>query len=73
MTVTVTPAIEALVGYLQASKGVDRYEFYDSAGEPDPVQARTCAERLRGRLGPHLGVVARVEQSGNRVTMTLID
>lgn len=73
MTVTMTPALEALVGYLHASGGVDRYEFRDDAGEPDPVQARTCAERLRSQLGPHLGVVARVEQSGNRVTMTLVD
>lgn len=73
MTTTVTPALDALVGYLNSIGGVDRYEFYDVANEPDPVQARTCAERLRSRLGSHLGIIARVEQTGNRVTMTLIE
>jgi hypothetical protein len=73
MPATVTPAIEALVGYLHSCGGADRYEFFDTANEPDPVAARACAERLRSSLGSHLGTVARVEQSGNRVTMTLIE
>ena len=73
MTTTVSPSIEALVSYLQNCGGVDRYEYFDTANEPDPVAARACAERLRSRLGSHLGSVARVEQSGSRVTMTLVD
>lgn len=73
MTATLTPALESMVGYLHSCGGVDRYEFYDSANEPDPVAARACAERLRGRLGSALGVIARVEQTGNRVSLTLVD
>ena len=73
MTATLTPALESMIGYLNSCGGADRYEFYDAVNEPDPAAARTCAERLRGRLGSALGVIARVEQSGNRVTLSLID
>jgi hypothetical protein len=73
MTATLTPALESLIGYLVACGGSDRYEFVDAANEPDPVAARAYAENLRSQLGLALGSVAKVEQSGNRVMLTLVE
>jgi hypothetical protein len=72
MTVTVSPELEKLVAYLATCGGQDRYERFDSAGEPDPLAARAVAERFRAQLGTSLDVVASVHQSGNRVTVTLL-
>jgi hypothetical protein len=69
---TVSPELEALVGYLNSCGGCDRFELYDPSGEPDPVAARALAEKLRAKLGANLDVVASVTQSGNRVTVTLL-
>jgi hypothetical protein len=72
MADAVSRQVEALVGYLTACGGSDRFEFYDPAGEPDPVAARTLAESMRAKLGASLDVIASVHQSGNRVTVTLL-
>jgi hypothetical protein len=68
----VSPELEALVCYLNSCGGSDRYESYDATGQPDPSKARAVAERLRAQLGSHIDVIASVNQSGNRVTITLL-
>jgi hypothetical protein len=68
----VSPELEGLVSYLTACGGTDRFELFDSNGEPDPVAARNAAERFRSQLGANLDVIASVEQSANRVTVTLL-
>ena len=72
MTGTVPRQLEALIGYLTACGGSDRFEFHDAAGEPDPVAARVLAESIRAKLGANLDVIASVHQTGNRVTVTLL-
>jgi hypothetical protein len=72
MPMSVSPEIERLVAYLNACGGVDRFESYDADGQPDPVAARATAERLRAQLGANLDVIASVEQSANRVIVTLL-
>jgi hypothetical protein len=72
MPLSVSPEIERLIAYLNACGGVDRFESYDANGEPDPVAARSIAERLRAQLGANLDVIASVQQSANRVTVTLL-
>jgi hypothetical protein len=72
MFTRVSPALEGLVSYLTACGGMDRFELFDANGEPDPVAARATAERFRNQLGSSLDVVASVEQSANRVTVTLL-
>ncbi|HEX3135743.1 MAG TPA: hypothetical protein VHX44_19430 [Planctomycetota bacterium] len=67
-----SPELERLIAYLNACGGMDRFESYDSNGQPDPVAARVTAERLRAQLGVNLDVIASVEQSANRVTVTLL-
>lgn len=68
----VSPQLEGLVNYLTACGGTDRFNHFDSNGEPDPVAARAAAERFREQLGANLDVIASVEQSANRVTVTLL-
>jgi hypothetical protein len=70
MNSTISPALEALIGYLDACGGQDRFELYDAAGEPDPIAARGVAEGLRKTLGSNLDVLASVAQTGNRVLVT---
>ena len=72
MSLAVSPELEGLVSYLTACGGMDRFELFDAQGEPDPVAARTTAERFRTQLGSNLDVVASVEQTANRVTVTLL-
>ena len=72
MPMSVSPEIERLIAYLNTCGGMDRFESYDSAGQPDPVAARATAERLRAQLGANLDVIASVEQSANRVIVTLL-
>lgn len=72
MPLSVSPEVERLIAYLSACGGMDRFESYDAHGEPDPVAARATAERLRAQLGANLDVIASVEQSANRVTVTLL-
>jgi hypothetical protein len=72
MPLTVSREIERLIAYLSTCGGTDRFESYDDHGEPDPMAARATAERLRAQLGPNLDVIASVEQSANRVTVTLL-
>ncbi len=72
MSVSVSQELEGLVSYLTACGGMDRFELFDNQGEPDPVAARATAERFRTQLGSNLDVIASVEQSANRVTVTLL-
>jgi hypothetical protein len=72
MHLSASPELERLIAYLNACGGMDRFESYDSNGQPDPVAARVTAERLRAQLGVNLDVIASVEQSANRVTVTLL-
>jgi hypothetical protein len=69
---TVSREIERLIAYLNSCGGMDRFESYDHHGEPDPIAARATAERLRAQLGSNLDVIASVEQSANRVIITLL-
>jgi hypothetical protein len=72
MSVAASPKLEGLVSYLTACGGMDRFELFDHHGEPDPVAARATAERFRTQLGSSLDVIASVQQSANRVTVTLL-
>lgn len=69
MTATVLPATDRLLGYLAACGGSDRFEFHDGFGEPDPIAARSFAERLRDQLSEHAGVAVR--QTAHHVVVTL--
>ena len=72
MPAAVSPELEALIGYLTSCGGIDRFELYDAAGEPDPAAARQVAERFRAKLGTNLDVIASVAQTANRVVVTLL-
>ena len=72
MPLTVSRDLERLIAYLNACGGTDRFESFDTHGDPDPMAARATAERLRAQLGPNLDVIASVEQSANRVIVTLL-
>jgi hypothetical protein len=72
MHMSASPELERLIAYLNACGGMDRFESYDTNGQPDPAAARVTAERLRAQLGVNLDVIASVEQSANRVTVTLL-
>ena len=65
-------AVESLVGYLNACGGSDSYQLWDAHGQPDLEAARRLAEDLRLMLGDRLGVLASVDQSFNRVTLSLV-
>ena len=67
-----SPEVENLVAYLNACGGADRFESFDTNGGPDPLAARATAERMRALLGVNLDIIASVEQSANRVTVTLL-
>jgi hypothetical protein len=72
MPLSVSRELEGLISYLNTCGGTDRFESFDSNGEPDPVAARATAERMRSLLGANLDVIASVEQSANRVIVTLL-
>jgi hypothetical protein len=72
MPMSVSPELEGLITYLNACGGADRFESFDANGDPDPVAARATAERMRALLGANLDVIASVEQSANRVIVTLL-
>ncbi len=63
------PTSEALVQYLNAAGGSERFECWDDKGAPDAGAAERLAHDLRGRLGPNR---AAIERSGHRVTVNLI-
>ncbi len=63
---------ESLIRYLNGCGGRDSYQLWTPDGRPDVDAARALAERLRALLGEQLGVVASVEQSVNRVVLSLI-
>jgi hypothetical protein len=63
---------EALTAYLTACGGSDTFRLWDEIGQPDVAAARRLAEGLRGRLGGQLGHLARVEQTVNRVVISLV-
>ncbi len=65
-------AVESLISYLNTCGGSDTYQRWDAKGQPDLEGARQLAERLRALLADRLGVVATVEQSFNRVTLSLV-
>ncbi len=65
-------AVDGLIGYLNTCGGSDSFQLWDAKGQPDLDSARRAAERLRTLLGDRLGVVACVEQSFNRVTLSLV-
>ena len=67
-----SPQLEGLITYLNACGGTDRFESFDTNGDPDPVAARATAERMRALLGVNLDIIASVGQSANRVTVTLL-
>jgi len=64
--------VESLLAYLTTCGGSDTFTMWDAAGQPDLDGARRYAERLRALLGDRLDVVATVEQSFNRVTLSLL-
>ncbi len=66
-------AIDSLLAYLAACGGSDVYRMWDVNGQPDVPAARAVAEKLRATLGDQLGVVASVEQSVNKVTLTALE
>ncbi len=72
MTMSVSRQLEGLISYLNACGGTDRFESFDANGDPDPIAARATAERMRALLGANLDVIASVEQSANRVIVTLL-
>lgn len=72
MPLSFSRELEGLIAYLNACGGMDRFESFDTNGDPDPVAARANAERMRALLGANLDVIASVEQSANRVTVTLL-
>jgi hypothetical protein len=70
MPIAVVPAtLDRLLAYLAACGGVDRFEFHDFRGDPDPLAARHFAEEVRERYSEVLGIDLGVEQSANRVTL----
>ncbi len=70
MTSAVVPAtLDRLLAYLAACGGVDRFDFHDFRGDPDPIAAREFAEEVRQRFPDHLGQDLTVEQVANRVSL----
>ena len=70
MPTAVVPATsDRLLAYLAACGGVDRFEFHDFRGDPDPLAARQFAEELRERFPELVGSELAVEQTANRVTV----
>jgi hypothetical protein len=67
-----TAPLDALIGYLAACGGCDRFEFHDTQGAPDPSAARGFAEKLRAKLGDSVGISFTVEQVANRVTVCVL-
>jgi hypothetical protein len=71
MPIAAVPAtLDGLLAYLAACGGVDRFDFHDFRGEPDPLAARGFAEELRERYRDHIGHDLLVEQVAHRVTLT---
>ena len=66
------PTADGLISYLNACGGSDTFQRWDANGQPDLAAARRFAEDLRAMLGDRLGVVASVDQSFNRVTLSLV-
>jgi hypothetical protein len=66
-------AVDGLLAYLAACGGSDVYRLWDSHGIADVPAARALAEKLRATLGDQLGVIASVEQSFNKVTLTALE
>jgi hypothetical protein len=66
------PTADGLISYLNACGGSDTFQRWDANGQPDLAAARRLAEDLRAMLGERLGVVASVDQSFNRVTLSLV-
>lgn len=70
MTIAVVPAtLDRLLAYLAACGGVDRFDFHDFRGDPDPIAAREFAEEVRERFHDHVGHDLTVEQVANRVSL----
>ena len=70
MPIAVVPAtLDRLLAYLAACGGVDRFDFHDFRGDPDPLAARRFAEEVRERYCDHVGQEFTVEQVANRVTL----
>ncbi len=70
MTIAAVPAtLDSLLAYLAACGGVDRFDFHDFRGDPDPLAARAFAEEVRERFHEHLGNELLVEQVANRITL----
>lgn len=67
-----TLAADGLTGYLTACGGSDTFALWTADGQPDLVEARALAERLRAQLGDRLGHAVTVEQSFNRVIVSLV-
>lgn len=72
MTSAVPLDSDGLVAYLTACGGHDTFVLWREDGQPDLVSARELAENLRVMLGPKLGTLAAVDQSFNRVTLSLL-
>lgn len=73
MTISAIPAtLDRLQAYLAACGGVDRFDFHDFRGDPDPLAARKFAEDLRERFHDHIGSELLVEQVANRITLRTV-
>ena len=71
-TTTIPRRAKRLINYLQSNGGIECAEFTDSAGNPDLSGARFFAERFREIHKDYIGDLVEVEQSFNKVKISVI-
>jgi hypothetical protein len=71
-TTTIPRRAKRLLNYLQSNNGIEYNVFTDSLGNPDLSGARSFAEKFREIHKDYIGDLVEVEQSFNKVTITVI-
>lgn len=61
-----------IIAYLEKCGGSDVHTFYDDEGQPDTLKARDFAEGLRFQSSKLEDKLVNIEQSGSRVTISLV-
>lgn len=71
-TTTIPKRAKRLLNYLQGNGGIECSEFTDSLGNPDLIGARNFAESFRELHKDYIGTLVTVEQSYNKVKISVL-